>query len=627
MNFGYAISLFLNGLASASSLFLVAAGLSLIFGVSRVVNFAHGSFYMLGAYLAYSLIGYAGPSILGLALSVVAAALALGLLGGVVEVVLLRRLYAAPELFQLLATFGLSLLFSDSALLIWGPESLLAPRITGLDGSLQIFERSVPTYDLVIIVGGPVVFAGLWWMLKRTHFGMLVRAATEDREMVGVLGINHTVLFTAVFALGALLAGLGGALQIPRSPADLSLDLTTISDAFVVVVVGGLGSMPGAFLAAIIVGMARAICLGVGTLPFFSYDVPLAKLTLVVEFIVMAVVLIVKPLGLLGLPETRLRSPLRAVRAVQPLRSSTASMIAASSLTILLLLPLTGQPYLLVFATEVLLAGIFATSLYFLMGPGGMISFGHAAYFGLGAYGAALLHKSAGWSMEAAIVTAPFIAAAGGVVFGWFSVRLSGVYLAMLTLAFAQIVWSIIFQWDALTGGSNGMVGIWPSEWLTSKTSMYFLALSLCATTVLALTVVNRSPFGFMLRAVRDSALRAETLGINRIAIQWAAFVLASFFAGLAGGVFAFSKGSISADVIGVGRSIDGLVMVTLGGMQSMAAPIMGAAAFNWLQDNIMRHTEFWRGSLGIIIVLTALFYSGGALSSFSVRWPRKAAK
>lgn len=621
---GYIVGITLSGLANASTLFLVAAGLSLIFGVSRIVNFAHGSLYMLGAYVAYSILDAAGAGIGGLVAAVAGASLFLGALGALIEFVLLRRLYAVPELFQLLATFGLALLVSDVALYVWGPDSLLGPRIYGLDGSLAVFGRNVPTYDFVVIAFGPVVLGCLWWLMNRTYWGMLIRAATEDRDMIGALGVNHTVLFTSVFALGALLAGLGGALQIPRSPADLTLDVTSISDAFVVVVVGGMGSIPGAFLAAVIIGMARALCLGIGTVSLLSIDISFAKLSLVIEFIVMAVVLIAKPRGLLGRAESRPRISIRASQGSQPVYSAMAPAMGIF-FAVLAVAPVLQLDYVLVFLIDVLLIGAFVLSLYFILGPGGMVSFGHAAYFGLGAYGAALLFKSARWPMEAALLGAPLIAAAGGVLFGWFSVRLSGVYLAMLTLAFAQIVWSVIFQWDWLTGGSNGLVGIWPSTWLASKTAMFYLALIVCAGTACALHVMIRSPFGLMLRATRDSALRSETLGINRVNIQWSAFVVASAFAGLAGGVFAFSKGSLSADVIGVSRSIDALVMVILGGTQSIFGPLAGAAVFNWLQDNVMRYTEFWRGLLGVMIILITLFFPNGVVGLLRPFRARKA--
>ena len=207
----------LNGLAGASSLFLVAAGLSLIFGVTRIVNFAHGSFFMLGIYMAYILVERLGAG-LGFWPALALAALAVGIVGALVEVVLLRRIYHAPELFQLLATFALVLVIKDGVLWLWGPGELMGPRAPGLSGAVNILGREFPSYDLFLIVFGPLVLGGIWLLLTRTRFGTLVRAATQDREMISALGVNQAWLFTAVFALGTLLAGLGGALQLPREP-------------------------------------------------------------------------------------------------------------------------------------------------------------------------------------------------------------------------------------------------------------------------------------------------------------------------------------------------------------------------------------------------------------------------
>src|SRR5262245_51203569 len=228
---------FLNGLAGASTLFLVAAGLSLIFGVSRVVNFAHGSLYMLGMYLAVWL-----SARVGFWLAVPLAAVSVGLLGCFIEFFVIRKTYRSPELLQLLATFALLLLIKDAALWLWGPEDLLGPRAPGLAGAVEIAGRAFPQYDVFLIVLGPLLLLSLHLLLTRTRWGVLIRAASEDREMAGALGINQRWLFTGVFAFGALLAGLGGALQIPREPATLNTDLQVVSDAFVVVVVGGLGS-------------------------------------------------------------------------------------------------------------------------------------------------------------------------------------------------------------------------------------------------------------------------------------------------------------------------------------------------------------------------------------------------
>lgn len=606
----------LTGLADASSLFVVAAGLTLIFGVTRIVNFAHGSLYMLGAYIAYTT-AHALHDSLGFWGGVVIAALAVSLLGAAMERLLLRRLYDAPELLQLIATFGILLIVRDVALATWGPQDLLGPRAPGFKGAIEVMGRSIPSYDFLLLALGPLVLLALWLLLTRTRFGMLIRAATENRGIAAALGVDERSLFTIIFALGALLAGLAGAVQLPREPANLGMDLGIIAEAFVVTVVGGLGSIPGAFLAAVIIGLTKALCVALGTLDVGGIVVAFPKLTLVAEFVVMAVVLTVRPQGLLGAPPAL--APTTAVPEqrqliVPPGRHATWG--AAIAIVLAALLPLAADEYTLVLATDVLVFALFAASLQFLMGTGGMASFGHAAYFGLGAYAAAIAVKS-GASMPGALVAAPFAGLLGALVFGWFCVRLSGVYLAMLTLAFAQIVWSIVFQWNALTGGSNGLVGVWPAPSLAAKPVFFWFALAGVGAALVALAWLGQSAFGYALRGARDSPLRAEALGIDVRTTQWKAFGFAGAFAGLAGGLYAFSKGSISPETLAIPRSVDALVMVLLGGLNALAGPILGAAAFTWLQDTLARATEYWRAGVGIVILLLAIVFPmgiGGAL-------------
>ena len=615
----------LNGLSTASGLFFIAVGLSLIFGVSRIINIAHGSLYMLGTYIAYSFATKIG-GVLGFWGGIVATALVVAALGAVIEVLLLRRIYRAPELFQLLATFALVLVFNDAALAIWGPEELLGPRAPGLRGSIEILGRHLPAYDLFLIVIGPVVLLALHLTLAKTRFGRLIRAATQDREMVGALGVNQAMLFTAVFALGAGLAGLGGALQIAREPANLATDLIAIGDAFVVVVVGGMGSITGAFLAAIIIAEVKALCIAIGVVDLGFVSLNFSKMTLVAEFLVMAIVLIVRPYGLLGRKQGMVRSMAAPEEPIRP-AGMPLKVAGAVIVVILFCFPLLfrdSSPYLLVLGIDVLIAILFATSLHFIAGPGGMHSFGHAAYFGLGAYGAALLVKWLAAPMGLALLAAPVVALAGALLFGWFAVRLSGVYLAMLTLAFAQIVWAAVFQWEELTGGSNGVIGVWPPAPFDRRGIFFLLTLVLTVLGVLLLRRILFSPFGYAMRAGRDSELRAEAIGIAVKRVHWIGFAIAGAVCGVAGGLFAFAKGSISPETIHVARSIDGLVMVLLGGLETLTGPIVGATVFVTLQDAVIRQTEYWRALLGAIILLLVLVFPGGivgGISRLAARW------
>ena len=217
-------------------------------------------------------------------------------------------------------------------------------------------------------------------------------------------------------------------------------------------------------------------------------------------------------------------------------------------------------------------------------------------------------------------LAAPLVALAGALLFGWFAVRLSGVYLAMLTLAFAQIVWAAVFQWEALTGGSNGVIGVWPPPPFDKAWVYFLLTLVLAVIGVLLLRRFLFAPFGYAMRAGRDSPLRAEAIGIDVKRVHWLGFAIAGGVCGVAGGLFAFAKGSISPETIHVGRSIDGLVMVLLGGIQTLTGPIVGASVFATLQDTVMRQTEYWRALLGVIILLLVLAFPQGIVGAFAHR-------
>ncbi len=218
---------------------------------------------------------------------------------------------------------------------LWGPEDLLGPRAPGLRGAIEVLGRRMPSYDVFLIAIAPLVLAVLHVIFARTRFGRLVRAATEDREMLGALGVNQSVLFTAVFALGSLLAGLGGALQIAREPANLGMDLTVITDAFVVVVIGGMGSIVGSYIAAVLVAEVKALCIGLGIVSLAGFSVNFSKFTLVAEFLVMAVVLIARPQGLLGRPQIAVRGG-GAIEA--PIRPASRALVIASIIVLLVLL-------------------------------------------------------------------------------------------------------------------------------------------------------------------------------------------------------------------------------------------------------------------------------------------------
>ncbi|MBU8539342.1 ABC transporter permease [Falsiroseomonas tokyonensis] len=610
MDFGFLVVQSLSGLASASSLFVIASGLTLVFGVTRIVNFAHGSFYMLGAYMAVTVVPWLldfDRSPLLFFCGVLISAAVVGVLGVVMEVLLLRRLYKVPELFQLLATFGVVLMVQDAVLWLWGPVEIPGPRAPGLRHGVEILGQRFPAYELFLICVGPAVLGLLWLLMHRTRFGILIRAATRDREMVGALGVNQAMLFTGTLFLGAFLAGLGGALQIPRVSANSQMDLSIITEAFVVTVIGGMGSVPGAFLAAVIIGQLNSF----GVLIF-------PKITLVLVFLLMAVVLVVKPWGLLGRPEAAAgRAALPEGILATPRFGPWEKVILAVVLVATLAVPVFGDAYTVKVATEVLIFALAAFSLNFLVGNGGIVSFGHAAYFGLGAYAAGLLVTKGGLPMEPALIAAPIAGAAFAALFGFFVVRLSGIYLAMLTLAFAQIAYAVCFQWVEVTGGDNGVVGVWPSAWARSRDVFHYLVAACCILGIAALRHVIYAPFGATLRAARDSEQRADAIGIDVRMHRWLAFTLAGGAAGLAGGLYAFSKGSIDPTLLSIPMSIDFLAMLLLGGMQTVMGAVAGAAAFHTIKDFFMPLTDHWRFFLGASIIALVLIFPRGLSGAY----------
>jgi branched-subunit amino acid ABC-type transport system permease component len=274
----------LVGLSLAMYLWLVSAGLTIIFGVLGVINFAHGSLFMLGAYFAFTFYGLLGWNFwLAIALSLLATA---GV-GFVMERFFLRYLYGVDEAYQLLLTFGFVLILDDGVKIVWGGVFRIPPIPAFLDGAYSVLGRPFPIYNLFIIAAGASVALLLWLTFERTWWGKTVRATASDREMANAIGVNVPRVFSGVFMLGAMLAALGGALGTPVRVASPGLGAAMIIQAFVITVIGGLGNLKGAFVGSLIVGVLSAY----GTLLF-----PVFELALI--YVVMALVLLVRPQGL-----------------------------------------------------------------------------------------------------------------------------------------------------------------------------------------------------------------------------------------------------------------------------------------------------------------------------------------
>ena len=289
--------------------------------------------------------------------------------------------------------------------------------------------------------------------------------------------------------------------------------------------------------------------------------------------------------------------------------------------------PLALPPFFLQLLTEIAIAGLFATAFNLLMGYGGMVSFGHAAYFALGAYASALLVKKAGLPMLLALPAAPVVAALGALVFGVFIVRLTATYFAMLSLAFGQIVFTVIFKWKSLTGGDDGILGLWPPEWLKSPAAYYYFTVTVVALALLALRAIVDSPFGSALKAVRENPRRARYIGIDVRRHQLMAFVISGFFSGLAGGLFTFYNGSVFPDFAFFTKSFEPLVVTLLGGVGSFFGPLVGAFGFKLLEWLISREWPvYWPLVLGSVVIAVVILLPRGFVGLAGGRlWTRAA--
>jgi branched-chain amino acid transport system permease protein len=381
------------------------------------------------------------------------------------------------------------------------------------------------------------------------------------------------------------------------------MDAAIIVEAFVVVVIGGMGNVFGALVGAILLGVLQS--LGIVWLP--------REFQLVLVFLLMAAVLTLRPWGLLGRP------PAAPASEGAPQDSfdghptvPRVTMVAGGVL--LLIAPLVAPTFVVWLLVEILAFALVAGSLQLLVGTGGMISFGHAAYFGLGAYGAALLLDPGGLAMPLAFLLGPALSGGAALIFGYFCVRLSGIPFAMMTLACAQIVYAVAHQWYDVTGGDNGLLGIWPASYLATPVRYYYLALGVGIGGLVLLRRVTGSPFGLTLRAARDHTVRCATIGVNVPAHQLLAFMVAGLLAGFGGSLFAFLKGSVFPDYLSVAVSVESLVMVLLGGIHRPAGAPLGAAAFKGLDTVMTLYTDYWQACLGVVLMAVVLAFPGGLL-------------
>ena len=643
----YLIAL-LSGLGSAAILFLVASGLTLIFGALRIVQFAHGSVFMIGAFLTTTLaFQFGGGSHSGgFWLTLLVAGLFVAALGAATEVTIFRRIYSQPFLTQFLVTFAFVLIIGGAIRATYGTTPRIVKTPSFADGSIAVLDRRFPVY-LIFLMGLALLVAGLlWWVLYGTNLGRMIRAAVSDSELLALSGGNVAVLFTGVFALGSFLAGVAGAAVTPIAGASLGIDIAVILKAFIIVVVGGLGSIRGALVGSILVGVAEA---------FGILWVPQASLAIV--FAVLVIALVLRPQGIFGSgvpfelagsaqPEglTTGWSPFRALRPLvekmpRPSMSLPRPSLARAELppvedarvnralwilTIGAVAAFAALPFWAGVADtllmrEALILALFAMSLNLLVGTTGLISFGHAMFYGLGGFAVALSVARLDWPPLAGLVIAPAIGAVTAVVTGLIVLRGTALYFGLLTLGVAQLFWATANGWRHLTGGENGVPGNYAPGWLQSFDDQYWFIYGSVVFCIAILYMITRSPFGDTLRGIRENRRRATFMGIWVKRYELSAFVIAGTFGGIAGGLFAMHAGLVSSTIMDWRSSALPLIVGLIGGIGAFLGPAAGALFYTFVQEELVSRTILWDLAIGLVVLGVILLAPKGLAGG--IRW------
>ena len=400
----------LNGLVYGVLLFLMAAGLSLIFGLMNVVSLAHGSFFMLGAFIGLSIFQLTGSFWAAFVL----APIPVVVLGILLEALFLRPLYHRGHMAQVAADFGFTFVFLDLVQAIWGRSVQRLPAPPSLQGTVQIGLGVFSVYRLCLIALGVAVAVLLWLFLERSRIGAMVRAGVDNAAMAAGLGANIPALFSGIFGFGVALAALGGIAAAPVLGVYPGMDTDILIPAFIVIVIGGMGSLRGAFAGSLLIG----VCDTFGKAYFQS-------VALVLIYLAMIIVLLIRPQGLFGIKYSNVAVAPAITTTIRPTTARTR-IAKLCTLCVLSLLPLAMSDYPRVLASEIFIFAIFAMSLDLIFGFTGLMSLGHAAFFGLGAYAVAVLGVQFGLNPWLGVVAGVALAGCGAALIGFFCVRASG---------------------------------------------------------------------------------------------------------------------------------------------------------------------------------------------------------
>ena len=637
------LSIAVNGISIGIAYFLAACGLTILFGILRILNFAHGSFLMVGAYLTSVLLqlyGKYGPvEFIAIALMV---GVVVGISGLIVDKVVFRRLHGVDEAVALIATFALMLIVNGGAELLWGANFVSVDPPQGLAGGVNLGPVMVPTFSVYLLAIGILVFILLEVFLHRSWMGKTLLAVAQDRWIMGLLGHSPRKLELWAVFLAFFLAGFAGSVLAPNQVLTPSLGGHFIIQAFAVVIVGGLGSMRGTFLAAMLLGIAEAI--GSVVMPSMSL------------YVCMIIVLILRPQGLIAprlgsapgswslswlwqgtsrhrLPVGRSTPEVRSTGMARqqgqptapPVKRSLGAVAAALALTLaIIILPVWIGSGILFIASLLLISTVFAMSWNLMFGFGGLATFGHAAFFAIGAYLSAFLLKAGTpWPFPLILLAAFGLGGAVALVVGIVAVRrASGVQLAILTLALAEVL-RVLVSYSAALGRDEGLSAI-PrprigagsfSIDLASDSSYYLFLCIACGLMGWFVWLLSHSAFGRTLRSIRQDSQRAQFLGINVDRFRLLSFVAAAAVAAYVGALAAPLTQIVTPDAASVARSTHPMLHTLVGGSGSFWGPAVGAFIFSAIDYGTRTMAGLSEIIMGVTLLVIVLVAPGGAFA------------
>ncbi|MGI6072012.1 MAG: ABC transporter permease [Lachnospiraceae bacterium] len=665
----------INGIAYGLILFLIATGMTLTMGLLRVVNMSHGAIFMVSGYFGTFVYHLLGKTATGLSdtlswlISLVAAGALAGLLGFGIEFGFLRPLYASP-MSQVLLTIGLINIITNASLWIFGGSAIATPVPAFLtDNGIRFGGIRIPYLKFFIILVGLIIALLLWLMQDKTNIGAKVRAGMDNGIIAGTMGVDKKKIFAFVFILGSAIAGLSAIIGGSVITIDQNTGWNVLLNSIIVVVIGGSGSIPGAFISGIILGLVNTTGVWLTTSGIFK-DIPAFKdvnFASFLSYVVLIIVLVIRPQGIMGrkIDIDKASDDYSSTKGIErPLftRSmlgdsitvGTKSRLAAYKsapylffLILAIVLPFISSPPTQNILSEILIYALFAASLDIVMGYTGNRSFGHAAYFGMGAYIVVLFNRHLGLSsfwvlLIITIVVCAILAA----VIGYFTLKLTGTNFLLVTMAFGQLLSVMASQFKELTGGTDGEMLInkpnlgftsettakWNEWWSQSFTffgkelglnfKLYMMILIFVIVCYIIMHTFMKSSFGSSLQGIKGNEGRMRALGFNTWRFRYTAVIIAGIFAGIAGLLYAYRFKTVTPRVFAIERSAMPMLMIIIGGGTTLWGPMIGAAIIVLVQNYAgILFPDRWQMLLGLIYVVCVMFLKSGFAPMLQKLW------